>query len=226
MVNNFTVNENGLVSVNCNLSKILNLLIGEKKIKPAELARLTNLPQPTVQRIVAGTTTRPHLSSLEPIAKYFSISIDQLLGLDPIPWLANKEYLSMQVRHVPVINWNEVLPWLNNIIPTNTENTIISDTNVGKKTFALTVKDSSMEPVFNIGTKIIIDPEKELKDRCFVVVKFNDNDEALFRQLIIDGNEYFVKPLSHELTHSKIRKVTSQNSKICGTLVQTRRDYE
>ncbi len=229
MTYSLTVNDNGLSNTNNNISKILTLLIGEKKIKPAELARLTHLPQPTVQRIIAGTTSRPHLSSLEPIAKFFSISIDQLLGLEPIPWLANKEYLSMRARHVPIIEWGEVTSWLNASAETSIpadKDTIISDTNVGRKTFALTVKDASMEPVFHINTKVIIDPEKEIKDRCFVVVKFSDCNEAIFRQLIIDGNEHFVKPLSKELTHAKMRKISPKDAKICGVLVQTRRDYE
>lgn len=226
---NFTINNNGLIAVNNNLSRILNLLLGEKKIKPAELARLTNLPQPTVQRIVAGTTMRPHLSSLEPIAKFFSLSIDQLIGLEPIPWLENKMHSAVQINHVPIIDWNEVLPWLDMRSENYTDSngkTIITDAKIGKKTFALTVKDSSMEPVFNIGTRIIIDPEKELKDRCFLVIKFSDSNEAIFRQLLIDGNDYFVKPLSKELNGSKMRKITPQDSKICGILVQTRRDYE
>lgn len=226
---NIITSDNNIINENNNLTRILNLLLGEKKIKPAELARLTNLPQPTIQRIVAGTTSRPHLSSLEPIAKFFSLSIDQLLGLEPIPWLANKAYVSTHIKQVPVIDWNEVMPWLNSNSDININfqgNTIISDVTSGQKTFALTVKDASMEPVFNIGTKIIIDPEKDLKDRCFLVVKFSDNNEAVFRQLVVDGNDYFVKPLSKELNDSKMRKITPQDTKICGILVQTRRDYE
>jgi SOS-response transcriptional repressor LexA len=228
-VHNLIINDHGLITVNNNLSRILNLLLGEKKIKPTELARLTNLPQPTIQRIVSGTTTRPHLSSLEPIAQFFSLSIDQLIGLEPIPWLENKTQASMQIKQVPIIDWSEVLPWLDtqsNKYTSCRERAIISDINTSKKTFALTVKDSSMEPVFNIGTKIIIDPERELKDRCFLIIKFSDNNEAIFRQLVVDGNDYFVKPLSKELSDSKMRKITPRDSKICGILVQTRRDYE
>ena len=228
-MHNLIINDHGLITINNNLSRILNLLLGEKKIKPTELARLTNLPQPTIQRIVSGTTTRPHLSSLEPIAQFFSLSIDQLIGLEPIPWLENKTQASMQIKQVPIIDWSEVLPWLDtqsNKCTSSRERAIISDISASKKTFALTVKDSSMEPVFNIGTKIIIDPEKKLKDRCFLVIKFSDNNEAIFRQLIVDGNDYFVKPLSKELSGSKMRKITPGDSKICGILVQTRRDYE
>lgn len=218
--------DNRLINPDLNLSTILNLLLREKKIKPTELARHTKLPQPTVQRIVSGTTTHPHVTSLEPIAKYFSISVNQLLGLEPIPWLFNKEYLSTQVRRVPLISWGNVTSWLDKDHTDTQENTIISDGVVGKKTFALTVNDSSMEPVFSIGTKIIIDPEKTPKDRNFVIVKINDVNEVLLRQLIVDGADYFVKPLSKELMHSKLRKLSEPGNRLCGVLVQTRRDYE
>ena len=224
------INNQEYSQINKNISNILNRLLGRKKIKPTELARLTNLPQPTVQRMVSGTTTKPHLTSLEPIAKFFSISIDQLLGLEPIPWLDNMMSPSLQIRRVPIIEWNDVLSWLNTDIPNLKnvahENSIISDSEIGPKAFALTVKDASMEPVFNIGTKIIVDPDKTIKDRCFVVVKFFENNETIFRQLIIDGYDYYIKALSIELVNSKLRKITPQNGKICGVLTQTRRDYE
>src|SRR5690242_4678087 len=86
------------------IANILNRLMADKKIRVAELARCINLPQPTVHRIATGSCEHPHLSSLKPIANFFSITIEQLKGHEPIPWLD-------RITRVPMITWNEVMNW-------------------------------------------------------------------------------------------------------------------
>ncbi len=227
MMQNLAIDENESSNIN-NLSKVLNLLLIEKNLKPVELARRTHVPQPTIQRLVSGTTSRPHLSSLAPIAKYFLININQLMGLEPIPWLHAAPHQSQQVRNIPILAWNEVESCLNEpdrISTLSKNNFIISDAKVSENAYALTVKDSSMEPVFSIGTQIIVDPLKEPKDRCFVVVKLAKNKEAVLRQLIIDGINYFIKPLSLDLSHFKMQKIELCDT-LCGVLVQAKRNFD
>jgi SOS-response transcriptional repressor LexA len=215
------MNENGL-------SKTLSRLLFEKNIRPTELARLTNVPQPTIQRIVAGTTSRPHVSSLEPIANFFSISVDQLKGLQPISWLQAEADSSPGLKNVPILNWSQISQWLDCPVPEQFEgapDSIISDTNLSPKAFALTIKDSSMEPVFSIGTTIIVDPNRELKDRRYVVVKLANSNEAVFRQLIMDATDFYIKPLSPDLTQFKMHKLDRSDT-ICGILVQAKRNFD
>lgn len=209
------------------LSNVLNLLLLERKIKPMELARQTNVPQPTIQRLTAGTTVRPHLSSLEPIAKFFSISINQLMGLESIPWLGNGKVLNDDFQHIPFVDWDQVTLWLDTQAEERyliSNNTLICDANVSCEAFALTVKDSSMEPLFSIGTKVVIDPQKEYKDRCFVVVKLAKSNESLLRQLIMDGSTLFIKPLSNDLSSFMMHKI-EKDDRICGVLVQAKMDF-
>src|SRR3990167_1974125 len=89
---------------NTRIAQILNRLMAEKKIRATELARRINLPQPTVHRIATGACEHPHISSLAPIAHFFSISIDQLKGHEPIPWLD-------RASKVPLLTWEDVLHW-------------------------------------------------------------------------------------------------------------------
>lgn len=49
-----------------------------------ELANKTKLTQATIQRLQSGDTDNPTLKNLIPIADFFSISIDQLVGRAPI----------------------------------------------------------------------------------------------------------------------------------------------
>lgn len=93
-----------VIMKNTRIGQILNRLMTEKKIRVAELARRVNLPQPTVHRIATGACEHPHLSSLEPIASFFSISIDQLKGHEPIQWLD-------RASKVPLLTWEDALHW-------------------------------------------------------------------------------------------------------------------
>jgi transcriptional regulator with XRE-family HTH domain len=67
-----------------NLSTVLGRLVAEKGISSAELARKTGVSQPVVHRLIAGETENPQILSLKPLADYFGISLDQLLGYAPL----------------------------------------------------------------------------------------------------------------------------------------------
>ena len=61
--------------------------------------------------------------------------------------------------------------------------------------FALRVLGDMMEPEFEHGCIILVDPEGYVKDGCFVVARHNN--EFFFRQLVIDGERLLLKCLNH-----------------------------
>lgn len=64
------------------------------------------------------------------------------------------------------------------------------------KTFVLRVQGISMEPRFSEGDLIFVDPEAEVKSRKFVVARLDDSNEATFKQIIIEGEMKFLRPLN------------------------------
>jgi transcriptional regulator with XRE-family HTH domain len=64
-----------------NLSSVLASLMSQHRLTSSELARQTGIAQPVIYRLVTGTTENPQIMTLKPIADYFKISIDQVLGL-------------------------------------------------------------------------------------------------------------------------------------------------
>lgn len=64
----------------------------------------------------------------------------------------------------------------------------------GSEPFALQVLGDSMAPEFEQGTIIIVEPVGVLEGGCFVVAYHED--EYLFRQLIITGDRWWLKPLN------------------------------
>lgn len=210
------------------LSEILRRLMFERDIRTIDLARLTNLPQPTVQRMVTGYSPNPHLSSLIPIAEFFKISIDQLRGIEPIAWHNFKTTSHTGLTKIPILSWQEVPDW--NVAKQDFSMTthtpgIFMEENPGKYAFALYMQDSSMTPLFPKGTLLIIDPDKPVKDRSYAVVSIKNHPEPIFRQLLLDANKKYLKALSPDLEQFPMIALKEDDA-ICGTLVQTRRNFE
>src|SRR3990167_8158708 len=156
------------------ISKIVSYLLSERKMRVTELARRVNLPQPTVHRIATGVCEHPHTSSLQPIADFFAITIDQLKGFDPIPWLE-------QITKIPLLSWEHLLHWPDNETQFKNNRLIITDAPVGARAYAVMLNDTSMDPVFPKGIQLIADPDKPAKDRSYVIVKRTNHDEPIFK---------------------------------------------
>ena len=67
------------------LAPILCQLIREQQITVSELARRTQIGQPVIHRLISGVTLDPKVSTLSALANYFNISINQLIGDEPLP---------------------------------------------------------------------------------------------------------------------------------------------
>lgn len=82
--------------------------------------------------------------------------------------------------------------------------------------FALQVTDDSMEPEFDRGCIIIVDPGGLLRDGAFVFAKDNQ-DEYIFRRLHIVDGKHYLEPLNPaygtlEIQVGQIKGVISQRA--------------
>lgn len=66
---------------------------------------------------------------------------------------------------------------------------------VNRYTFALRVTGDSMEPEFTEGMQLIIEPELSPEHNDFVVAR-NGGGETTFKQLVRDGEDWYLKPLN------------------------------
>lgn len=205
------------------ISEILTRLLFKRRLRATELARQLNLPQPTISRILTGATANPHRSSLEPIADFFNISVPQLKGLEPIPWLEPNNPQATGWTEIPIHNWREAAS--PELMREEADKKLFTDATIGEQAFALLMKDASMEPQFPKDTLLIIDPARNPKDRSFVVVKLENYPEVVFRQLILDGPDHYLKPTSPDFERFKMT-LMGEKDKIIGVLAQTRKNYE
>jgi SOS-response transcriptional repressor LexA len=199
-------------------------------MKPMDLARELDLPQPTIHRLVTGKSTRPYKSSLEPIADYFNISVDQLVGEEPL--LADWQPESVnptQALQAIVIKTVPLLPWstINDLATArqHAKKQLAITGNISDECFALLMNDHAMEPLFSKGTILIFDPHKKPVDRSYVLVKLGSKDQFIFRQLLIDVDQQYLKPLNPDTAIYKMRLLNADDT-VIATLFESRTNFD
>ena len=64
------------------LINIWRALMDQAGLSEAELARQTNLPQTTINRLLLSGTSDPRANTLKPLADYFGVTIGQLCDFE------------------------------------------------------------------------------------------------------------------------------------------------
>lgn len=114
--------------------------------------------------------------------------------------VANTANINPQL--VPVIGWDQVTIWpeipeeiakeMRHYIPT-----LLRFSNQG---FALKVEGDSMEAPSGIsfpeGSIVVVDPNFSVNNRAFVIARLIGEKEVIFRQIIMEGNKRYLKPLN------------------------------
>lgn len=183
------------------------------------LAQELSLSVSTINRLLMGSKSDPKLSTLRPLAKFFGVSIDELVGERPINLKPGDDTDGFDTKQilvqVPIIHWEQVkeadsrVPTLNFELWNNW--TVIAD-EVGVHSYALVIKQSSLPAPFYFRTVIVIDPTKKPQDSDYVLILHKENPTLC--QFILNGIEkcYLSLQLDRTFKHTEI--------KLCGTLVQ------
>jgi len=205
-------------------------LLFDRDINVNELAQQTGVSRATVQRIVHGNLLVRD-KSLQPIADFFKITLEQLKGNEPIFGLSDyKNELAKEigVQRVPLLNWDAIEEWCN---PSHTHASVSSDiafviaeSPVSDDAFAAKIIDSAMEPVFSKGCRAIFDPEKTPKDRSYVLVKLATEKLPIFRQLILNGENKLLKPLSPDLAQYGVQPLSTHDTMLA-SLVEVKLQF-
>lgn len=177
------------------LAQTLSGLISKDgKLTPASLARKLGIPTNKITRILNGDVTDPKASTLLQIANCFGITIDQLLGHEPV--VRQGEYGDLTASQVvPVFEMSHMderqapkdwYRWVDNGLTGNY--------------FALSVDTDLYEPTFPKSSFLIINPDLAPEDRSFVVVKKKSNQaHCSIKKYVIDGDQSYLYPINPKL---------------------------
>lgn len=196
-----------------NLSVNLHRLMQDKNINEAELARRSNVPQPTLHKILSGKTDDPRASTLKALANFFEVSIDELFSTNK----ATTHQKNIATQSIPVISWSECLSstsFIANLTAANWSNWVVSE-QLSAKAFGL-ISKTSMEPCFPRKTTLIIDPEIIAEDGDMVVIHYPNTHEATLRKLSIDGPVKLLMSVNASASHDNFH----EEMRILGVLVK------
>lgn len=164
-----------------------------------DLARGAGLTQPAIWKLLAGKTKRS--TRLAEIAETLQLTMNQLIGKDLMPddpsQLSNVSPGPPITGKVPVISWVQAGRYKEAIElfePGDVEDWIETTVPIREHTFALRIQGDSMEPNFQAGMLVVVEPDLDPQPGDYVIVK--NGDEATFKQLVKDGGDWYLKPLN------------------------------
>ena len=133
------------------------------------------------------------------------------------------------IRYLPLISWVQAGKWteIDNARESETYERLLPVTRrYSNRAFALRVVGDSMSAPdgdsFPDGAIIVVDPNQEAKNGSYVVVRTEGSDEATFKQLVIEGNHWYLRPRNPRYP---IIEVTGEAA-ICGVVRQMVMDFD
>ncbi|MEL4241170.1 helix-turn-helix domain-containing protein [Shewanella xiamenensis] len=162
-----------------------------------ETAEASGMIQQSLQKIEDGKTQNPR--RLVDLARVLKCSPEWLLfGRDGKPSDIPNISAGPEIKgFFPLISWVRAGTWsaIEEIHALEAER-FPCPVSCSANTFVLKVQGISMEPTFRDGDLIFVDPEVEWRHGAYVVARLNDQNEATFKQLVIEGSHKFLKPLN------------------------------
>lgn len=178
----------------------------------------------------------PEMWRLSEISKRSGYSVQHLLAADsdngtreePATYGRELEAGPSITGRLPIISWVQAGSWANVADPFQPG---VADEwkpvtrKYSRKAYCLRVRGDSMQaaegPSFPEGSIICIEPELPPTHRSFVIVRLDDSEEATFKQLIIDGDRRYLKPLNPRYPILPIDKPAT----FCGVVRQLLMDF-
>lgn len=122
---------------------------------------------------------------------------------------------------VPLISWVQAGDWcgvVDNFAPGDADEWLPVPRAHGPNSYALRVRGVSMEPRYRDGSIIFVDPSKQADHGSNVVVRMDNESEATFKQLVIEGDTKFLRALNPDWPGPKLIEINS-NATICGVVI-------
>lgn len=169
----------------------------------AALASKSGVSQSTIGRILRREG-HPASAKIERIAKALGMSLIDLANmardheLDKQPGgRPNALHRPQLVPLISLVQAGAFVEAVDNYLPGDAEDWVALPTGrCGPKTFALRVIGESMEPDYQNGDIIFVDPDVVAEQGKAVVVRLDERNEVTFKKLVIDGQRRYLRPLN------------------------------
>jgi SOS-response transcriptional repressor LexA len=207
-----------------------NTITNWKKRGGAPLARVREIAealQCSADELLSAAAQPTHISAAAdgPIKRQISGMItDSLQIVGDMIGTNNTEPGPEGTGPYPLISWVQAGAWeriVDNFAPGDAEQWIEAPVKVSKSSYWLRVCGESMyDPMgkrsFKDGDLVLVEPHAYAENGSLVVVRLDDESEATFKQLIIEGGRKFLKALNPNWPN-RIFEVNG-NATICGVI--------
>jgi peptidase S24-like protein len=212
-----------------NLKGLVQRELGEG-LTEEELASAVGVPVRTIANILVDEL--PHDPTIwEHFARYFRTHADFLrFGGPPHSEGLFELTESTQptpvgpMRRVPLLRWDQIDQMVKSNVPPRLIHAVaMLETDVpGRRTFAVQVRDNSMQPLFSEGEIIFVTPDLPSEPGHYVVAESEDGrpDEALLRELKEIGGQTILHPLNRRYADLPLTK----QQRIWGRVVRLRKN--
>lgn len=192
----------------------------EIRISAEELSRRLGMPASTIKKIRNNAGSNPTLSTLLPLAKFFSITVSQLVGDEAMPSSRIKGSYTLNtsmLNSVPLLTWEESIYWP--MVSTQSDRQKITTEHFySGQAFALLVEEDDWENLAK-GTALLVDPSLALEHRDFVIVYKEGQKVPTLKQVLFDEGSIYLKPMSSAYQIV----IASAEHRFLGTVVEYRK---
>jgi len=156
------------------------------------LAKQSGVPQSTIGRIIRREVD-PQVANIERIANAFGMSLAELaeVGLGGEPRTGG--------ARVALLSWSEAGSLADAVdvpAPGKAGEWLPRPKRSGERTFALRVRGESMEPGYQHGDIIFVDPDVAPEHGKDIVVRLDDRDDVVFRRMVVEVTRAYLKPVN------------------------------
>jgi len=198
-----------------------------RHLSQRNLAEQAGIHAVTLSRIEGGHQN-PSLVILTKLADALNIKPEDLLAETPSDL---DEADRLPVYKVPVINFvqaGEFHEYTDLEYPNGWADEFIYCTEKGPHVFALKIKGSSMEPDFNEGDIVVINPDKRVDNGDNAVVRLLKSGETTIKKVeyFDHGKLVILRPINHGFKPIEIKEEDRENRvKIIGRVMEVIRKF-
>ena len=189
------------------IKQTIRRLMDNANMSEADLCRGVNLPQTTINRLLSGQTEDPRISTLALIARFFDISIEQLIGAEKL--VLSEAWKQAKGSIVPIISWNHVSQWLVSNSTKDEEQVQWAKTEktLEKNSFGLQAP-AIYEQVLGRNCLLIMNRTSDISQLNGDVVLVGKGEHLSLQQVIVEGKSVFLRRLFQPFAVTEADKAT------------------
>lgn len=211
-----------------NLMSTLQYLLDHVDLSANGLAKILDIPTPTIYRLTTGEVQDPRISTLTMLANYFSVTIEQLLGrknLDAHFYAKNGAKYIKPTASIPLLTLHETYMYQKHFKdPTQWFRWKSSADDLGnEQIFSISIKNNLYDPLFSHDSVIIVDPTLQPQNGDYVVVNFKGDSISVLKRYMSEGRHKYLSALTVDTSNIKF---DANESTMIGVVIESYKNFK